>query len=219
LHAEFNGRLLGPPSHRVILYRLLARLLAPMAWWGRLEVAGLDVVPRHGPVLLVPNHDSQWDPVVVALALRGRRRLRFLTRANLFSIPGLGAVLRAAGQIPIERGAGDIAALRAAVEALDDGAAVCVFPEGTLSRGTALRARSGVGRLAHACGDARLVLCAVRGATDYVRLPTRPRVEVAFFEPQAGRGAADEPGELAGRLLGEVRRRVAPVAAGRHARR
>jgi 1-acyl-sn-glycerol-3-phosphate acyltransferase len=194
----------------------LTWLLAPAAWWGRLRVSGLELVSARDPLLVVANHDSQWDPVVVGLALRGRRELRFLARASLFRIPGLGPILRAAGQIPIERGAGDAAALRAAVEALGDGAAVCVFPEGTLSRGRALRARSGVGRLAQACGDARLVLCAVEGATDYVRFPRRPSVEVSFFEPAEGQHDRDgAPRELAARLLEQIRIRAPAVPAGR----
>jgi 1-acyl-sn-glycerol-3-phosphate acyltransferase len=198
------------------IYRLLTRLLWPAALWGRLRVGGLERVPQRGPVLLVPNHDSQWDPVMVGLALRRRRPLRFLARANLFRIPGLGPILRGAGQIPVERGKGDVSALWAAVEALHGGAAVCVFPEGTLSRGERLRARSGVARLAEACPEARVVLCAVGGATDYVRFPRRPRVEVTFFEPAGGQPRpGEDPAELATRLLEELRRRVPSVPAGR----
>ena len=78
------------------------------------------------------------------------------------------------GQIPIERGAGDAEALERAVEALRDGEAICVFPEGKLSRGERLRARSGVARLAQWCPGVRVVLCAVEGTTDYVRFPQTP---------------------------------------------
>ena len=43
-------------------------LCAPIAsWWGRMEVEGLDALPRSGPVLLAGNHDSQMDPVAVEL--------------------------------------------------------------------------------------------------------------------------------------------------------
>jgi 1-acyl-sn-glycerol-3-phosphate acyltransferase len=180
------------------------------------RVSGLESVPEEGPLLVVPNHDSQWDPVVVGVALRKRRRLRFLARASLWRIPGLGPVLYSMGQIPIERGAGDANALARAIEALRAGQAICVFPEGKLSRGTRLRARSGVGRLAAWCPGVRVTLCAVEGTTDYVRFPKRPRISVSFFAPAAGQPRPDEdPAELAARLLEEIRALAPPVPAGR----
>jgi 1-acyl-sn-glycerol-3-phosphate acyltransferase len=202
-----------------ILYALVTRLFVPAAWWGRIEVAGIESVPGSGPLLLVPNHDSQWDPVIVAVALRKRRRLRFLARANLWKIPGLAPILYAMHQIPIERGAADAGALDEALEALRGGEAICVFPEGKLSGGERLRARSGVGRLATWAPDARAVLCAVQGTTDYVRFPKRPRVRVSFFEPSGGGpSVGEEPGELAARLLEELRERVPPAPSGRRRR-
>jgi 1-acyl-sn-glycerol-3-phosphate acyltransferase len=202
-----------------VLYDLLAALFRPTAWWGRLKVEGLDAVPEQGPMLLVPNHDSQWDPVLVGLAIKPKRRLRFLARASLWRIPLLGPLLYAIGQIPIKRGAGDAKALEEAIEALRSGAAVCVFPEGGLSWGEELRARSGVARLAQWCPGVQIVLCTVAGATEYVRFPRRPRVTVSFFRPASGDPQpGEEPPELASRLLREVRSRVAPVPAGRRAR-
>jgi 1-acyl-sn-glycerol-3-phosphate acyltransferase len=201
-----------------VLYDLAAWLMRPAAWWGRLRVEGLDAVPPDGPLLVVPNHDSQWDPILIGLAIKPRRRLRFLARADLWRIPGLGPILSGIGQIPIRRGAGDAGALGRAVDALDEGEAICVFPEGRLSWGERLRARSGVARLAQACPRARIVLCAVEGTTDYVRFPRRPCVKVTFFRPAAGE---PRPGEeapvLSARLLDEVRDRVLPTAAGRRA--
>jgi 1-acyl-sn-glycerol-3-phosphate acyltransferase len=203
-----------------MLYALVTRLLLPAYWWGRVKVSGAEVVPRSGPLLVVPNHDSQWDPIVVAMALRKRRKLRFLARAELWKIPGLGPILYGLGQIPIERGAGDAGALSKAVERLSEGEAVCIFPEGKLSRGERLRARSGVGRLAAACPGARVVLCEVEGTTDYVRFPRRPRVKLTFMTPKAGGPAPEEdPGTLAARLLAQIRERVPPVPAGRRAGR
>jgi 1-acyl-sn-glycerol-3-phosphate acyltransferase len=199
-------------------YDFVAALLRPVAWWGRLRVSGLELVPTEGPLLVVPNHDSQWDPILIGLAIKSRRRLRFLARASLWKIPGLGPVLDAINQIPIRRGAADAAALAEAVDALDAGEAICVFPEGGLSWGERLRARSGVGRLAEAVPAARVVLCAIEGTTEYVRFPRRPRVRVSFFEP-SGRGpeAGELPPELATRLLDEIRACVPPAPAGRRA--
>jgi 1-acyl-sn-glycerol-3-phosphate acyltransferase len=202
-----------------MLYDLIATLLRPVARWGRLRVEGLEAVPAHGSLLVVPNHDSQWDPVLVGLAARPRRRLRFLARSTLWRIPGLGPVLSAMGQIPIRRGVGDAAALDRAVEALRGGEAVCVFPEGGLSWGERLRARSGVGRLAEACPGTVVVLCEVTGTTDYARFPRRPRVLVRFLVPENGDPRPEEtPAEVATRLLDQIRARVPPTPAGRRAR-
>src|SRR2546423_5191827 len=141
-----------------MLYAIIARLLLPLAWWGRLRVKGLEALPQRGPVLVVYNHDSQMDPVVLAIGLRRHRALRYLARANLWKIPGLGPVMRGLRQIPIERGSGDAAAIGAAVAALQEGQAICIFPEGKLSLAERLRARSGAAPLKAAAPDAALVL-------------------------------------------------------------
>lgn len=177
---------------------------------------GIEAVPRSGPLLLVPNHDSQMDPVILGVVLRRVRPLRFLARADLWKMRGVGPILNGMRQIPIERGSGDSAALERAVEALRAGEAICIFPEGKLSNGERLKARSGVGRLAAACPEARVVVCTLSGSTDFVRFPRRPRVTVSFFPPSCGQLRPDEPApELAGRLLGEIREAVPPAPAGR----
>jgi 1-acyl-sn-glycerol-3-phosphate acyltransferase len=194
-------------------------LLRPFMRWARLRADGLELVPERGPVLLVPNHDSQWDPLVIGVALRKRRQVRFLARASLWRIPGLGPILNAWRQIPIRRGEGDAAALERAVEALRSGEVVCVFPEGGLSWGERLRARSGAARLAQACPEATIVLCAVRGTTDFARFPRRPRVSVSCFGHENGEPRPEEtPAEVATRLLDQIRARVPPTPAGRRAR-
>lgn len=199
-----------------MFYDLIERLVRPAAWWGRLRVDGLEHVPEAGPLLVVPNHDSQWDPLILGVAIRPRRRVRFLAQAELWRIPGLGVIMDGLQQIPIKRGAGDGAALERAVEALKAGDAIGVFPEGRLSWGESIRARSGVGLLANWVPDARIVLCAIRGTTDYVRFPKRPRVTLRFFPPAEGeRCAGEEPAALAARLLADVRAHVPPAPAGR----
>jgi 1-acyl-sn-glycerol-3-phosphate acyltransferase len=200
-----------------MVYDLVAWLMRPFAWWGRLRVEGLEHVPADGPVLVAPNHDSQMDPVVIGLAVKPRRRLRYLAQAELWKIPGLGWFLNGMRQIPISRGTGDSRALDRAVDALKAGDAVAVFPEGRLSWGERVRARSGIGLLAGWVPEVRTVLCTIEGTTDYVRFPRRPRVTVRFFPP-AGGGIrpGEEPAAFSARLLREVRDRVPVVPAGRN---
>ncbi len=186
------------------------------AWWGRMEVEGLEALPRSGPVLVAGNHDSNMDPVAVGVAARHRRQVRALAKSSLWDVRGLGPILDGMGQIPIERGTGDRGALDRAIEALRDGACIGVFPEGTRSLGRELRARSGIGHLAAAVPETKIVLVAVSGTTDFVRFPKRPRVSVRFSLPAEGDyRLGEDHGAFAARLLERAprRRRRATVAA------
>jgi 1-acyl-sn-glycerol-3-phosphate acyltransferase len=179
--------------------------------WGRLAVEGVEALPETGPVLVVGNHDSHWDPVAVGVAALRRRQIRALAKSTLWDVRGLSPVLDGMGQIPIERGAGDIGALSRAIEELRKGACIGVFPEGTRSKGEVLRARSGVGRLALEVPEARLVCVAIEGTSDMAGFPRRPRLRTRFFEPAGGQAQpGEEPGEIAARLLAEIRAQVPP---------
>lgn len=180
--------------------------------WGRLQVEGLDVLPAEGPVLLVANHDSHWDPVAVGIAAIRRRQVKALAKSTLWDVRGLGPVLDGMGQIPIERGAGDAGALSHAIEELRAGACIGVFPEGTRSRGEVLRPRSGVGRLALEVPEARLVCVAIEGTSELTGFPRRPCIRTRFFAPAGGQPKpGEDPGELAARLVAEIREHVPPT--------
>ena len=203
-------------------YRFAMTVNAPtIRWWGRLEVVGLDELPVGVPLLICGNHDSHWDPVAIGVAGRSRRQICALAKASMWKRPGLRHILDGMGQIPIERGAGDVGALDRATEILRDGACIGIFPEGTLSRGKPLRARSGIGRLAANVPEAEVVCVAVTGTVDLARGPfTRPRIRVEFFRP-AGGGLQEGESQkaFAQRLLDEVRAKAPVVAAGRKAGR
>ena len=187
-------------------------LNTPVAWWGRLQVEGLDSIRESGPLLVVGNHDSHWDPVMVGVAARRRRQIRALAKSTLWDVRGLGPILDGMGQIPIVRGAGDVQAFAQAIETLRNGACIGVFPEGTRSRGKVLRARSGVGRLALEVPEAHVTLVAIEGTSDITGFPRRPRLRIRFFEPAGGQPRTDEdPGDLSARLLAEIRALVPPT--------
>src|SRR3954454_2387060 len=174
--------------------------------WGRLQVDGLEHLPSDGPVLLAGNHDSYWDPLAIGLAARPRRQIHALAKSSLWKNPVLAKVLDGMGQIPIDRGKGDLGALSRAIEALREGHCIGVFPEGTRTRGRTLRARSGFGRLAQAVPEAEIVCCAVVGTTDIPAFPSRPQVSVRFFRPRdGGRLDGEAPTELSMRILEETR--------------
>jgi 1-acyl-sn-glycerol-3-phosphate acyltransferase len=168
-----------------------------------------------GPILILANHDSYWDPLVIGVAARGVQ-VRALAKASLWKNPILARVLNAMGQVPIERGRADMAALSAAVEQLQLGRCVGVFPEGTISRGEVMRPLSGAGRLALAVPGTRIVAVSVTGAVDIARFPARPRITVEFFEPLEGQPHEGESAiKLTRRIMADVRARAPFVAAGR----
>ncbi len=184
-------------------------------WWGRLDVVGEEHL-IDGPVLLISNHDSHWDPVVIGSAGIRRRQIRALAKSSLWKNPVVAWVLNGMGQIPIERGRGDTAALSAAIEALEGGSCVGVFPEGTISRGKQLRALSGVGRLALTVPTSRIVGAAVTGAVDIARFPKRPRIRVEFFEPTGGQPQPNETAiRISKRVVAEIRCMAPPTIPGR----
>jgi len=193
-------------------YRTAMAVNLPVARWARLEVSGVETLPASGPILLIGNHDSHWDPVMIGFSARKRRMIRALAKSELWDVKGLAPVLNGMGQIPIVRGAGDAQALANAIEALREGSCIGVFPEGTRSRGKVMRARSGVGRLALEVPEAHVSCVAVSGTTDLTGFPKRPRVKVRFFDPAGGQPRPDEdPGDLSARLLAEIRA-IAPPA-------
>lgn len=196
---------------RTRTYGLAMAINRPVARWGRLQVEGLETLPTDGPLLLIGNHDSHWDPVMVGIAARRRRQIRALAKSDLWKVRGLGPILDGMGQIPIERGKGDALALARAIEALRAGVCIGVFPEGTRSKGKVLRARSGVGRLALEVPEAHVSLVAIEGTSDLTGFPRRPRIRIRFFDPVGGQPRPDEdPGELSARLLAEIRQLVPP---------
>ncbi len=198
-------------SERTATYRAVMALSRPVALWGRLRVEGLDSVPASGPLLVVGNHDSHWDPVMVGVAAVGIRQIRALAKSTLWDVRGLGPILDRMGQIPIVRGAGDAEALARAIETLRAGACIGVFPEGTRSRGRQLRARSGVGRLALEVPEAHVSLVAIEGTSDLTGFPRRPRIRLRFFDPAGGQPRPEEgAAELSARLLAELRELVPP---------
>lgn len=95
------------------------------------RITGARHVPRTGPVLLVSNHRSYTDPVVIAAACS--RPVHYLGKTELFSNPLFARLITALGCIPIRRDGYAANSIRQAVELLRAGKIVCVFPEGGLT--------------------------------------------------------------------------------------
>jgi 1-acyl-sn-glycerol-3-phosphate acyltransferase len=189
------------------VYRLTLALLKPaVAWWGRLEICGAELLPRTGPVLLVVNHDSGWDPPIIGLGTASRRQITAMARSSLWKPRPMGWAMDQMRQIPVDREAGGGPALEIAAARLRAGECVGLFPEGMISRGRTLPVRSGAGRLALEVPEAVIVCAAITGSTALARFPRRPRLRVEFFLPASGPSRPGESAaELTARLVAEIR--------------
>ncbi len=118
-----------------------------------MQVSGTEHLPKDGAFLVTPNHISDFDPVVIAyFMLKQDIPLRFMAKAELFKVPVLRSFFKDIKMIPVHRDSQDPAAvLESARQALHDGEAVGIYPEGTLTRDPQMwpmKAKTGAARLA-----------------------------------------------------------------------
>ena len=140
-------------------YHMLRPFVRKLSFpYARFDIAGVENVPRRGPVLLASNHRSYFDVAALALVARDiGRPVRFLGKKEIFDAPVVGMIARAIGGIPVDRGSGSGASLRAAESALKAGEVVIVLPQGTIPRGyeffdPVLHGKTGTARLAASTG-------------------------------------------------------------------
>lgn len=96
----------------------------------RLRTNNRLVVPAEGPVVLLANHTSHFDPPLVGGATR--RQLSYLARDTLF-VGALGWLIRSYDAVPVDREGTGLAGIRATLKRLKQGGAVLLFPEGSRS--------------------------------------------------------------------------------------
>jgi 1-acyl-sn-glycerol-3-phosphate acyltransferase len=115
--------------------------------FGRWQVIGKENIPKKGGLLLCGNHVSYIDPPALGARANGRP-VHFMAKLELFQTPILGPMIRAVGAFPVKRNTADRAALKKAIELLQSGEVVGMFPEGQRSLdGTLLPAEAGVGMI------------------------------------------------------------------------
>lgn len=97
--------MVSPHTEKTASFRTLAAVLVPfLSAIAKIEYTDADKLPREGAFVLSPNHYSNIDPVIMGWSIwKLGRAPRFLAKASLFRVPVVGAVLRATGQIPVER--------------------------------------------------------------------------------------------------------------------
>jgi len=97
----------------------------------RLKVTGKENIPQDGPLIIVANHSSLLDPVILGVSVKPK--IIFVAAAYLFEIRWLGYLLRKTNSIPVQR-ENDIKAIKQALKILQQGGVLGIFPEGGVDR-------------------------------------------------------------------------------------
>jgi 1-acyl-sn-glycerol-3-phosphate acyltransferase len=186
-------------------------LLAYRAW-----AIGTENVPRSGPVILAPNHFSNWDHFFAAVYLR--RKARFMGKSQLFGAnPAITFIISHGGAFPVRRGHRDQEAFITAHAILDHGGCVLIYAEGGRSRTGGLgQPRPGVGYLALESG-VPVVPVAIHGSKGVRRWRKArfPKVTIQYGEPltfeAVERPSREQAQEAAERVFEPVREMYAAL--------
>lgn len=196
-------------------YRFSQIILWPiMRFIGHVEVIGRENVPMTGGVIICANHVSYMDPPT--LGCSAPRPARFMAKIELFETPILGSLIRWCHAFPVHRGTADRTALKTAIETVQAGMAVAMFPEGKRSLdGTLLEAEAGVGMIVLR-SNAVVIPCALVDTEKFLPphsfLLRFSRVKVVFGKPieyadlrqTGGRTAVDEVSKRIMAGIGEL---------------
>jgi glycerol-3-phosphate dehydrogenase (NAD(P)+) len=148
---DFRNRSLHKGVNPFLYWGLRALLVPAFLIYLRMQRIGREHLPKSGPLLLASNHRSFLDPFVIGTLVR--RPVYYMAKRELFEKRWQAWILNGLGAFPVDRGAGDGAALQTARAILARGDVVVVFPEGTrVRRGPLGTPRRGIGRLALEAG-------------------------------------------------------------------
>ena len=118
--ARSRTRRASPEKSRPSVFWPLAGIVVPLTGLvAKIEIEGGENLPEEGAYVLAPNHYSEFDPIIVAVATwRLGRAPRFMAKEGLFRVPVLGWALRATGMIPVAR-ASSAATAKQTIETAD----------------------------------------------------------------------------------------------------
>jgi len=170
------------PRRRMVRGALRGATRGLLSILSRVEVAGLEHVPRSGPVILAANHFSFVDPPIILATTP--RMVEFVGGADRVNSPQWTRMLpKLWGFIPAYRGAFSRSTLRGSLEILEQGGVMGIFPEGGNWAGLLRPARPGVAFLAASSG-ARVVPVSIAGA-EHVLTKKRAPLRVTYHAPVA----------------------------------
>ncbi|HIR40923.1 MAG TPA: 1-acyl-sn-glycerol-3-phosphate acyltransferase [Candidatus Egerieicola pullicola] len=130
--------------------------------WFKLEYYGMENLPTDRGYILVGNHQSYWDPVMMGLKLN--TTLTFMANEKLFHKPVLAPIIRGLGAFPVNLKKPDMTAIRTAKKVVKEGKVLALFPEGTRSHdGKLLKFKGGVIYIASVTGEDVVPVCITYG--------------------------------------------------------
>jgi 1-acyl-sn-glycerol-3-phosphate acyltransferase len=120
-----------PPPHVPDLMWKCVQVISTIVCWAMFDfkIYGGENVPAEGGALLVSNHQSYLDPVLLAVKLK--RPMSYLAKSELFKNPAFAWLIRSLNAFPLRQGKGDKAAIEETIRRLQQGHLLTLFPEGT----------------------------------------------------------------------------------------
>lgn len=171
----------------------------------RIRVVGKENVPMNQRAILAVNHRSNWDVVVAGAVCP--RQLTFMAKAELFEKPFLGGLIRHLGAFPIQRGKGDIGAIKTALTVLGQERMLLMFPEGRRVKNEAesVHAKTGVAMLSHRA-RAQIIPTYISGKYRWMsRITVTFGKPVEFSELYGSKVDAQKLQELSDQVLEAIR--------------
>lgn len=123
------------------LFKLLGEVI--FGTYYRVKRIGLKSYPREGPLILVSNHISYIDPLLIGLTFP--RQIAWMMLESIYSRPVINYICRRTSVIPVKRDARDLQAVKRAIGVVEKGRVLGVFPEGRMSRDGKLQSFLGHG--------------------------------------------------------------------------
>jgi 1-acyl-sn-glycerol-3-phosphate acyltransferase len=153
-----------------------------------LKIEGENVVNHQGPLIVVANHVSYLDPVIVGIAVK--RPINFIAKKEVFDIPILGFILKKLGVIPVDKKNINPTSVKKTINLLKKDHIIGIFPEGTRSlNGQLLKLNSGMIKIALQT-NAPIIPIGINGTFDiyppHAKIPAffkRKNIYVHFGKP------------------------------------
>ena len=163
-------------------YMKAHRIVAPMIrFFWRVKRYGLENIPKEGGLIISSNHIAARDVVLIAAACP--RQIRFVAKKELFKVPVVGWLIKKLGAIKLDRGGGDVGAIKTTISLAKQGEIVSIFPQGHRYPGVdpaTTPIKNGAGMIAYHSGAMVMPVCIVTKKDKYHLFG---KVEIHYGKP------------------------------------